>query len=137
MPDEAEWESAALGASGISYATYNGQLSNASAVFDTTGPAEVASKAPNPFMFYDMTGNLFEWTDSWWTDNGTYQLDNEDYPKYVPFKVIKGGSFKSPASDPALKIEGSYSAHPASDLNGEIGFRVVIENSTFWNYFRQ
>jgi hypothetical protein len=134
LPTEEEWETVARCGAGLTYSTYNNKLSDEGAVYSTTKPAKVASKKSNPYNMYDVTGNLFEWTDDWWTDNGAYSLDQDEMPKYVPFKVIKGGCFANAESDQALKTTGSYSAHPGSTMDGKIGFRLVIEDTTFWNY---
>jgi len=133
LPTEEEWETFALAGRGISYSTYNGKLSEESAVYGKSAPANIGSKLSNPYRLYDVTGNLWEWTEDWWSARGIYSV-TDSTPKF-PAKVIKGGCFSDKASSPNLKTTESYSEHPDSTLDGKIGVRLVIENSVFWTYY--
>jgi formylglycine-generating enzyme required for sulfatase activity len=127
LPSEAEWEFAARG--GLEAAVFawgdtarlDGRLmantwdgpdfpwrSTGESGFLRTAP--VGSFPPNGFGLYDMAGNVWEWTDDWWTQHPA-ESDNPccvpvnprggdlessfdpAQPQFrVPRKVIKGGS---------------------------------------------
>ena len=85
LPTEEEWEYAArAGSSGKwcfgnsesklgQYAWYNGSRTH-----------PVAKKKPNKFGLYDMHGNVWEWTSSWYSKNYNSTRKHE-------YKVLRGG----------------------------------------------
>jgi sulfatase modifying factor 1 len=129
IPSEAEWEFAArAGHVGRAFiwgdeATPNGEYlanfwqgdfpyrNNEADGF--TGTAPVGSFPPNDYGLYDMAGNVWEWTDDWYTRNlpgddpetpcclptnprgGTMAASYDPVrPEFqIPRKVVKGGSY--------------------------------------------
>ena len=76
LPTEKEWGRACRGPEGYRYAYGD--------VYDTTkartgldlqdGMVRVGSYGPNGYGLYDMTGNVWEWTDSWQGRSEKYKL---------------------------------------------------------------
>ena len=130
LPSEDEWEDIAQCGQGLSYSTYNGKLDEEGAVYGVSTAARVGSKKSNPYGIYDLTGNLFEWTNDWWCDPKD-DLAQTDLPMYFPTKTIKGGSFSTSSGSTRLKNTGRYSEHPDT-LNSQVGVRIVAKHSTFW-----
>jgi hypothetical protein len=140
LPSESEWEAIARCGMNINYSTNTGGLTADNAVYGTTAPAAPGDLRSNPWSLIDMTGNLAEWTNTWWSDHNVYA--DSAYPKYVPWKVLKGGSFADKAGSRALTISGGASAHPDSLLNvmfpdstvkAQAGYRLVVPGNAFWD----
>ncbi len=129
LPTEAEWEYAARGGLEGAEFTWGDEPTPGGRILANrwdgpdfpwrstgesgfTGTAPVGSFPPNAFDLYDMAGNVWEWTEDWYTgahpdDAGTACCVPENprggdldasydpaQPQFaVPRKVIKGGSF--------------------------------------------
>ncbi len=92
LPTEEEWEYAArAGTTTKWYCGDNESCLNSIAYYDIIGGSiPVKSKKPNEWGLYDMSGNVWEWTESCWAS---------DYNsgKNCKYKVVRGGSFLSNA----------------------------------------
>jgi formylglycine-generating enzyme len=156
LPTEAEWEYAARG--GIEGAeftwgngdpqdtlhpkanTWQGQFPFENTEVDGwTRTSPVKSYEPNGYGLYDMAGNVWEWTNEWYTD-GTAQsscctpdgppteadsIDPLDTLTPTPRRVVKGGSH-------LCTIQYCFRYRPAArqgqtidTSSGHIGFRCV------------
>ena len=120
LPTEAEWEYAARGGNqskGYKYAGgnsihqvawYGGNYS------DTTNP--VKQKAPNELGLYDMSGNVWEWTSSYWRDNYNASEDRSH-------RVVRGGSWRTYAR--YARVSAREGRRPDYSYDN-IGLRLVL-----------
>jgi formylglycine-generating enzyme required for sulfatase activity len=129
LPTEAEWEYAARGAgkaekwAGTSsddklaeHAWYDANSG------DRTHPA--GQKKPNGLGLYDMSGNVWEWTQDWYGENyyQTSPRDNPRGPDDGTTRVLRGGCWLDRARDCRAAIRFSFA--PATGFKS-IGFRLV------------
>ena len=91
LPTEAEWEYAARGGNqskGYKYAGSN-SIDQVAWYTDNThdkGSYDVKTKAPNELGLYDMSGNVYEWT-------GSYYRSNYNASEGRSLRVFRGGSW--------------------------------------------
>lgn len=88
--------------------------------------AEVGRYKVNPFGLHDMHGNVWEWVEDCWNDS--YQNAPTDGSAWTTGKcddrVLRGGSWLSPAADLRAAKRGSYKLDTRLPA---IGFRVARE----------
>lgn len=129
FPTEAEWEYAARGARDtISYKYAGDSIStNVAWSMENSGGAThmVALKDPNQLGLYDMSGNVCEWCQDWYSN---YSIQNQKDPKGPSegaYKVYRGGGWSFMASY-ARVAQRNY--HTPTFSNSNIGLRLAISS---------
>ena len=137
MPTEAEWELAARGGNkskGYKYAGSNtlgdvawywGSIPSQSSGTSGYGTQTVATKSPNELGLYDMSGNVFEWCQDWYSDvyYSSSPSTNPTGPTSGSFRVLRGGGWGNDARHCRVSNRDSNSL---SRRNSSIGLRLAL-----------
>ncbi len=114
LPSEIEWERAAHGEQYKRWPWGNAFASGfANVESQSLEPVGKFPYSPSIFGLLDMSGNVWEWTDSW------YQKD-QDYDK-----VIRGGSYRSKREQATTNYREGFFPESYRD---DIGFRCVKDS---------
>lgn len=123
LPTEEEWEYAARGPDERAFpwgdAAPTSTALNALGEgdgFAGTSPVASYDAGRSPFGVWDMAGNVWEWTESAWSD---------DYasPREYDLKVVRGGGFGS--ASPALLRTTTRGSHRDVFRDAHLGFRCA------------
>jgi formylglycine-generating enzyme required for sulfatase activity len=84
----------------------------------------VGQKLPNPFGFFDMYGNVWEWCSDWYGDLAGGRVTDPEGPALGALRVYRGGSWGSNADRCQSSNRDGYDpTHRQSHL----GFRVALD----------
>ena len=132
LPTEAEWEYACR--AGTSTAFPNGPITalqcgvdvNLDAIGWYCGNSQnmikpVAGKKPNAWGLYDMNGNVQEWCQDWFGRYPDDEVINPKGPKEGSYRVMRGGTWYSPARD--VRCASRFGSPPHYRFR-HIGFRL-------------
>jgi formylglycine-generating enzyme required for sulfatase activity len=134
LPTEAEWEYACRAGSTTDY--YWGKNYPQTTSADTlaiessavcfynspTGTQPVATKKPNAWGLYDMSGNVWEWCNDWYGSYSSGSQTDPTGPSTGTYRVLRGGSWNFNVLD--LCSAARFGGAPVNRLNYN-GFRCV------------
>ena len=128
LPTEAEWEYAARGGNQSKGYKYSGSNSISEVAWydgnsgDKTHP--VGQKTPNELGIYDMSGNVWEWCQDWYSSSAysSSSQTNPTGPSSGSSRVLRGGSWYYYAR--YCRVSNRSFSGPAG-RNGSSGFRLA------------
>jgi len=137
LPTEAQWEFAARGGNKSMGYIYSGSNNpNDVAWFwgnTHSQPNPVGKKAPNELGIYDMSGNVFEWTNDEYRDyTGNAQMDPSACASTESMNiVVRGGSCfldkMFHGNKHYSRVTNRQITKPAFENNEELGFRLCLD----------
>ena len=101
-------------------AWFCGNYSNFNSAYPD-GSKEVATRDPNGYGLYDMSGNLWEWTQDWYGPYSTGSVTNPTGVSSASYRVVRGGFWSNVPL--YLRSAGRNYYTPTIRGNG-IGFRL-------------
>ena len=127
LPTEAEWEFAARGGNNNRGYKYSGSNTLANVAWYNDNSADkthpVATKASNELGIYDMTGNVDEWCNDWYSYYTSASQTNPTGPNSGTDRVYRGGSWYFSARYCRVSFRSNLDASCRSDI---LGLRLAL-----------
>jgi formylglycine-generating enzyme required for sulfatase activity len=133
LPTEAEWEYACRAGTTTAY-SWGNDINSSLANYNWDGGGDdgndskqtvnIGQFSANPWGFFDMHGNVWEWVSDWKANYLTGAQTDPEGPASGSARVIRGGSWSNPGT--GLRSARRH-LHSPSSRNGSIGFRVGFQ----------
>ena len=137
LPTESQWEYACRAGTTTAY-SWGNTITSSNANYNWDGGVtdgndfkqtrDVGQYAANPWGFFDMYGNVFEWANDWYqaafpTGN---PVINPSGPASASYRVFRGGSWRTYGTDLRSARRGGNGPSYRSNY---LGFRVSFQKS--------
>jgi formylglycine-generating enzyme required for sulfatase activity len=130
LPTEAEWEFAARGGNQSHNYLYSGSNTiNDVAWYPSNSnhtTHQVKTKQPNELGIYDMSGNVWEWVNDWYSNYTSDAQTDPQGPAAGSTRVLRGGSYSSGASD--TRVASRSTSLTPTNYGSHFGFRLACSS---------
>jgi formylglycine-generating enzyme required for sulfatase activity len=127
LPTEAQWEYACRAGTATAY-PWGENLTATYVNYKVGQTTDVGSfQATNSWGFFDMIGNVFEWTSDWYATYGSGAVTNPEGPATGSERVMRGGSWNYTVADHYRSAQRSM-LHPSYRYD-TVGFRLALINT--------
>jgi formylglycine-generating enzyme required for sulfatase activity len=126
LPTESQWEYACRAGTNTKY-SWGNTISLDMANYGATGlkkTMSVGSYRSNPWGFFDMHGNVYEWCTDWFKSYPQGPRTDPQGPNSGSLKVIRGGAWRR-IGDSAMSAHREY-RKPEQYRYHDLGFRVCL-----------
>ncbi|MDB3959034.1 SUMF1/EgtB/PvdO family nonheme iron enzyme, partial [Opitutales bacterium] len=126
LPTEAQWEFACRAGTNTAYSwgdDINSSHANWNYGSDANQTEDIGQYSPNPWGFFDMHGNVFEWIDDWYGDYTIGSILDPKGPSSGDYKIGRGGSWYDIGRWARSSRRVAYSPDGNSS---KIGFRLAL-----------
>jgi formylglycine-generating enzyme required for sulfatase activity len=125
LPTEAQWEYACRAGTTTVY-SWGDTITSEDANYNNTiaQTTDVGQYSANPWGFFDMHGNVWEWTSDWHAPYSSVALTDPEGPATGSFRVNRGGSWNSVGT--RLRSANRHSLTPSAQAISS-GFRVGFQ----------
>ena len=125
LPTEAQWEYACRAGTTTAYSWGDSMTaSNANYNSNIGQTADVGQYSANPWGFFDMHGNVWEWTADWYAGYSSGAQTDPEGPATGSYRVRRGGSWYNSGTD--LRSASRYYNNPSIRYI-YVGFRVGFQ----------
>ena len=125
LPTEAQWEYACRAGTTTAY-SWGDTITTSDANYNNTiaQTTDVGQYSANPWGFFDMHGNVWEWTSDWYASYSSGAVTDPEGPATGSNRVFRGGFWGN--AGPNLRSALRLSSNP-SYRNSHLGFRVGFQ----------
>jgi formylglycine-generating enzyme required for sulfatase activity len=133
LPTEAQWEYACRAGTTTAY-SWGNDINSSRANYNWDGGGiygidfkktrDVGQYAANPWGFFDMHGNVWEWVHDWKADYPGGSQSNPEGPAFGSTRVLRGGSWDS-AGQTLYSANRSGQSHRILTYGFRVGFQPV------------
>jgi formylglycine-generating enzyme required for sulfatase activity len=125
LPTEAQWEYACR-AGTITAFSWGDAITKTNANYNQSGigqTRDVGQYAANPWGFFDMHGNVYEWCDDWYAEYPKGAVTDPNAWTKGSTRVLRGGTWNYDAKNLRSAKRSFYAP---SHRNSNLGFRVGL-----------
>jgi len=125
LPTEAQWEYACRAGTTTAY-SWGVDINSSDANYNSNigQTADVGQYSANPWGFFDMHGNVWEWTADWYAAYSSGAQTDPEGPATGSRRVLRGGSLYDPGA--ILRSAARSNGNPSNRYDN-FGFRVGFQ----------